>query len=374
MKKIFYVFAALAVLCGGSDADLAQTKTATTATVAPVHTSGDLVSLLPNADIVATVNIKRALNDALPQVLATQPGTLTQINGQIDEIKTKTGIDIRSFEQLAMAMKLTRTASGDFQGEPIALLRGGFNADALLAVGKLAAGKNLRQEKIGDKTVLIFTIPQDAKKGNPTAKKDPMDRFMESLMSGEVAVVSLDGNTLAAGKLNIVRSMLTDTKNRLGADLVGIVNRNPNAVMNFAGIVPANSATIFGAESNVQVATILNSLRHIFGSVDVAGGSASMMLAARTSEDPQAEELQNTLLGLKQLGAMLLGNGKDEKMIIVQRLLNNTKITRTSNEVQIMATAPQADIDALLKPQPKPTPNPTPKASDGIETSAEPSN
>src|SRR4028118_1122914 len=70
------------------------------------QTNNSLVALLPASDAVITLNMKRLLNDGLPQILVAKPDKLAQLNAQMDEIKAKTGIDPRSFEQIVVGASL----------------------------------------------------------------------------------------------------------------------------------------------------------------------------------------------------------------------------------------------------------------------------
>lgn len=167
------------------------------------------------------------------------------------------------------------------------------------------------------------------------------------MMSGEIAVTSLDTNTLAVAKPAHLRLMLTDTKSRMSPDLTGLVNRNSNAIVSFAGNLPANINSLANT-GNEQFDRIIASLRQVFGAMDVNNGNASMLFAATTAQDAQAEELLSTLIGLQSLGKMALGGKTDEKTQIAVRALENVKITRAATEVQLQATLPQSDINKLM--------------------------
>lgn len=319
--------------------------------------TGDLVSQLPAADAVATVNIKRLYNDVMPQLLSAQPTELAKINAKLDEFKTKTGVDLRQLEQVAVAMNFKFSPTGaPGDGETLMLLRGNFNAAGLLAAGKIAANGKFRQEQIAGKNVMIFTIPETAQAatketGRQAGKQGELaNGIVDKSMSGEFAVYVVDANTIAAGKLPDVRSFLgknVDT-NRVAPALVELVNRNPGSLMSFAGNVPTSAAAA-APGGNDQIGRILKSLRQMFGSVDLNTNGFTLNLAAKTSEEPQAQELEQTLLGLQMIGKGMLGGKADEKNQVISRVVENLKITRTMSEVQLQATVPQADLEKLAK-------------------------
>ena len=345
MKNILSLFAA-AVLMTGALFISGDTRNVL------AQTGSDLLAQLPASDAVATVNLKRLLNEVMPQLLASQPAKLAELNAKIDEIKAKTGVDLRLFEQAAVGVTIAPGAGGKIEAEPILLMRGSFNAAGLIAAGKIAAKGKFRQEQIGGTAVTIFTMPENVKQTTKqTGQKDEtVDNAMDKTMSGEFAVYSVDANTLGFGKLSKVRSVLTNktADNHVSADLTALVNRNSGAVVSFAGNVPRGASASFGMD-NDQIGRIINSLRQMFGSIDMNNGSASLLLAARTAEEPQAKELEDSLLGLQMLGKGFLSGKADEKSQIITRAVENLKITRNLSEVQLQANIPQADLNALAK-------------------------
>ncbi len=343
MKNILSLFAAVVLMTAALFIS-GDTRNAS------AQTGSDLLAQLPASDAVATINLKRLLNEVVPQVLASQPAKLAEFNAKIDEIKAQTGVDMRQFEQAAVGVTLVKGPAGKIDAEPILLMRGSFNAAGLVAVGKIAAKGKFRQEQIGGTAVTIFTIPEEIKQtSKPGQKDEAVENVMDKTMSGEFAVYPVDANTLGFGKLLKVRSVLTNktASNHVSADLTTLINRNPNAVMNFAGNVPAGSSAMLGMD-NDQIGKIINSLRQMFGSVDMNNGSASLLLAARTAEEPQAKELEDSLLGLQMLGKGFLGSKADEKSQAISRLVENLKITRSLSEVQLQADLPKSDLNQLV--------------------------
>ena len=357
MKKLLLLLSIFALTIGASFAQTATVK-------------NDLASQLPASDAVVTMNLKRLINEALPQMLAVLPDELNKVNSQIDDFRGQTGIDLRQFEQAAVGFKLNKTANGkSYQGEPLLLLRGQFNSSALVGVGRTALKGKYRQETIAGKNVIIFTLPQSARvvqeevtveagsNGQTTTKrtvrqaksKDGVDKFLESLTTGELALTAVDGQTLAVGKVGQVRSLLSKTATTRGsnADLIALVNRNQDAVMSFASNVPNDLTAQLGL-GNDQFGRIAGSLRQLFGAVDVSNDGALMSVAARTTNDASGQELEETLLGLQMLGKGILGGKEKPQDQVLARLVENLKITRTGNEVQLNATLPQADVNTLV--------------------------
>ena len=343
MNRFLIFFAAFLLFVGSTGAN--------TASAQANQTTNDLIAQLPASDAVAVSDMKRLLTVALPQILASKPAELAAINAHLDEFKAKTGIDARQLDRIAIGMKMNRVSPKEIDFMPVAIARGNFNAGALLSVGKIAISGKYREEKIGGKTVLVFSLKDVAAKlpaPQNAAKAERFSKIISRLMTGEVGVAVVDSNTLAFGDVKQVREMFAGNgKNRVSPDLSALVQKNPNAVMSFAGNIPQNLGGILNFD-NDEIGRILGSLRQMYGSLDVAGGSASLLLAARAETTESAQDLESTLLGLQMLGSGFLGSRSDEKSKIAVRALEALKIARTGNEIEMRASVPQTDIDKLL--------------------------
>lgn len=347
MKNVLTLLLAF-VLFGG--AAFAQTTAKTTQTAA---TDNNLVAQLPASEAVMTMNLKRLLSEVVPQMLAGDPATLNKINGGIEEFKAKSGVDLRQFEQAAVSLNYKQPRAGEFELEPTLLVRGSFNSAALVSAGKIVANGKFRQEQIAGKNVVIFTIPEMVKKPGsatqPVEKRDTIERMFDKLTTGEVAVVVVDQGTLAIGKPAQVRSLLsTAGNNRVAKDFTDHFNRNPRAVMNFAGNVPAGIAGTIEV-GNDQIAEVLGTLQKIFASVDANGGNATVALTAQTFNATQAEELSGTLQFLQSVGKGFLGGKADAKNQALTRIVENLKISQNSNQVQLDTVLTPEIIGVLIK-------------------------
>lgn len=346
MKKISAILLTLTFLVSAA-ASFAQTK------VSAARQTNDLVSQLPAADGVVQINTKRLLDEALPVILAEKPTELAKITGFIDELKAKTGLDARQFERVAIGMKFVQVRGKEIDVDPVILAQGSFNAGAMIAVGKLAANGKYREEKVGGKTVYVFSVKEvagEAQKNLPGDKNaDKAMKLGSRLLSGEIAAVAVNTNTLALGKPAQLRAMLlpANSRNKVSADLVGLINRNQNAVVSFAGTVPAFTATMLDLK-NDEFGRILASLRQISGAMDVAGTDMTMLLAARTDSPAQAEKLEETLLGLQMLGTSIFSSSGKEKDKALLRMIETLKIARNANEVQLNATLPQIELSKFI--------------------------
>ena len=104
-----------------------------------VNPGSGLLSSLPPSDAVALINVNRLLDEAMPKLLAENPARLAEVNSELANFKTQTGLDPRSFDQIALGFRYLYPAEGITKISTVALARGTFNAGAIVAAGRLAA-------------------------------------------------------------------------------------------------------------------------------------------------------------------------------------------------------------------------------------------
>lgn len=341
MKKRFFAFFILSVfILNAAGFVIADTK--------PVKKQPNaLLALLPASDVVISLDGKRFFESALPQILSGNKEMLDALDAHADEFKTNTGIDIRQFEQIAVGATIKQISDTDTDIEPVALARGNFNANSLPALAKYASSDSYREEKIGNRTVYMFSPKKLIERQKTTVKNSVFQKIIDHLIprgADEIAVTAYDANTLAFGKFERLTLMLTDAKSRVDANLLAAVNRNPNAVMSFAAKFP-NGVSGFIKWGDVQN---LNAIRRISGSLDVAGENVSISAAAKSFDVAHAEGLRQNLSDAREIGKVLLASSKNPQNKIYARLADSVKITRNGSEVLLDLLIVQSDIDLLI--------------------------
>ena len=307
-----------------------------------------LVALLPASDGAAAFDVKRFFDSALPQILSGNQPMLAKILAQIDEMKTKTGIDVRQFEQVAVGVGINKVTATEFDFAPVALMRGQINAPALIALAKIAANGKYREEKAGDKTIYIFNLREAAADKIPAddaEKAAQAAKFLDKVPD-EIAVAAFDANTLAVGTPARVNQTLT-TKTRIAADVSGLLGRNQNSVMTFASKIPGGMSSLLPLD-NDELGKNIDAIQYLYGSADVVGANANLQISAKTLKNEQAQSLLETLQGLQGLGKMFLGSSKKPQNQVYGRFIDSVKLTRSLNVVNFNLDIPQTDIDVLI--------------------------
>lgn len=345
MKHKFFALLAVGVLMlNAVGATLADTKS----NKIKKQTS-QLVALLPASDAVMTFDSQRFLSEALPQILSGNQPMLSDILGKIDEMKSKTGIDFRQFEQVAVGVTAIKIKENEYDFEPVALARGQIDASALIAVAKIAAKGKYREEKIGEKTVYIFAVKEIAAQNKPQVSNPEKDVKIDKMLgklSSEIAVTAFDSKTLAIGTEARVRQTL-EAKTRVGADLTGLLYKKQTSVMNMAAKIP-NGMSAFLPLENDELGKNIDAIQYIYGAMDVSGANTSVQMTAKTKQNMQAQGLLETLQGLQIVGKAFLGGSKGADKQVYARMIENAKFSRTLNEVTLDLDVPQDDINVLI--------------------------
>ena len=314
----------------------AQTRGRNVAAPAPAATG--LLASLPESDAVVQVKLKQLLNEAMPSMLANNPAKLAEVNASIEKFKERTGLDPRMFQQIALGARFTFPAEGVTKVQTVALANGTFSAAAMVAAGRVASNGKYREEKYKDKTIYVFTLDENIRL---------LGVF--DFRIGELAAAPLDANTLALGDLAGVRSVLDAGHVRKGAnaELIALASRDPNAIIGFGSNL---SEQLVGNLDigNAPIAADLRTLRQVYGSVSTTERELQLFLAARAVNAQAARNLGDTLEGLKQFGALLVGRLSGAKGVLAKSALSNMSIVADANELQLKTSVAQAEVGPLL--------------------------
>jgi hypothetical protein len=311
-----------------------RSRTATVAKEVP-----SLLSSLPPSDAVALVNVNRVLDEALPKLLAENPAKLAEVNAELAQFKTDTGLDPGSFDQIALGLSYSYPREGVTKIKTVALAKGTFNAGAIVAAGRLAANGKYVEQKYQGKTIYLFTLSRQVKLLG-----------LWDLKVTDLAVASLDGNTLALGDLNSVRGVIdaNRTHRRPNAELIALASRDPNAILGFGGNI--SEALLQSLRvSNDGVARELTAVRQVYGTLGMTSTDLELMVAARTVDAYAAKNLSDTVEGLKQFGAVFINRLSAAKGDLARSALNNLKIGTQGNELQLRTAVAQSQVAPLMR-------------------------
>jgi hypothetical protein len=344
VNKKFYssLIALVLMLCGlGSLTTLAQKGRDKTPARAKrgaesVPLKPGILSSLPASDAIMLIDLQRLLRDAMPRVL--DQAKLAQANTEIEKFKTRTGIDPRSFDHVAVGMRFSSLPSGMTKVNTVALAHGSFNAGAMVAAGRLAANGKYTEEKYNGVTIYDFDLNEQVK--------------MFGLLNVKVnhlAVSALDDHTLAIGDPLVVRAAIDAYRGggHVGSELVQLATRNPNALMGFGANLPQYLTQSLNVP-NDEIARNLASVRQVYGSVGATDGGFDSLVIARTENADQAKGLSDTIYALKQFAPLISGRLNGAKGKLAENALESLKVTAQGNELQIRLALAQTDLNTLM--------------------------
>ena len=298
-----------------------------------------LLASLPPSDAVALLNVNRVLDEAMPKLLAENPARLTEVTNELANFKAQTGLDPRSFGQVALGFRYLFPAEGVTKISTIALARGTFNAGAIVAAGRIAADGKYTEEKYQGRTIYRFSLDRQIKLLG-----------LWDINVGELAVTPLEENLIALGELDAVRAAIETNKARKFAnpELVALAERDPNAIVGFGGMLtPKLMANL--RITNDGIARELTAVRQVYGTLGMTETDLEVMMAARTVDPDSAKNLGDTVEGLKQFGALFINRLSAVKGTLARSALNNLKITTQGNELQLRTAVAQSQVTPLIR-------------------------
>jgi hypothetical protein len=298
----------------------------------------DALSYLPASDGIAVIDVRRLMNETMPRILAGDPAKLAQANADIDKFKTRTGIDPRAFDRVVLGMRYTYPSPKVTKLETVVIARGTFDPKGLAAAGRAAATGNYREEKYRGATIMIITI------------NDQMKLFgVWDIKINDLAVCALDPHSLAIGTVSTVRAAIeAGLKGRAGADLAALATRDSKAVIGFGAKVPPELMTSLNV-GNDTIAKDANSIRQVYGSIGSTETDVSLMLVARTDSAEAANNLNDTVTGLKQLSGLFIGRMAPARKALAQSALDNLTITTRGTELEITTKVAVANLASVIK-------------------------
>ena len=297
------------------------------------------VSFLPASEAIATVDVRRLFNQTIPQVFGGDAAKLAQFNAELDKFKTKTGIDPRSFDRLVAGVRYNYPSPKLIKVESVAIVQGTFDGKALAAKAKEVAGDDYREERYRGRKISIITINGDLKLLG-----------LWDVNVRELAACVLEPHTLAIGSPANVRAAINTGRTglRANAALVTLARRDPNAVVGFGANLPAKLLDNVDFD-NDQLMKDARSIKQVYGSMGTAENDFALLLIARTESPEAAKSLNETAMGLKQLGSILVMRINEPQLkALTQSALDNLKITIRGNELELSVRVAASSIASIL--------------------------
>lgn len=307
---------------------LAVSASAIRTSAGAVQTGSDLLQLLPDGSGVVVVDVQRVTTSSLWASLNSQNKIKTELDKAQSEI-SEMGISLAGIQTVAL------TFSAEGSHNPAVAVSGGFDQNDVLS--RLRANPKVKLTSEKYKNYEIFN-PERVKSGE-TSKKD------------DGAFVFYDSKTAVVGSLASVRASIdTKTGSRQSVaqntKLAEAIAQNPSAAVRFAMVVTSSMTS--GLKSSDLPLPDLDSVKLIFGSVDVASGlDINATLRSDTAE--HAKNIADRLNGLLDMARGFLSASKDPKTAPLVDALKAVTVTGADIDVKITGNLPMEVITQVLK-------------------------
>lgn len=348
MKIRFYVFAA-ALFCSAMLFSGAAAQTKAKPAAKPKAVQNKLLKLLPPSDAAFSLDAKRVFDESMPRVFSANQPMLNDIMAKVELVKTRTGIDLRQFEKVVGGMSAIRATETGYDYEPLILARGSFASANVIKAAKAAAAGKFREEKIGDRTVYVFSPQEVTNENKKVTDNSFLSGILEKMMAGlnkEIAISEFDGSTVVIGSLARVREIFLSTP-RIDAAMQALVERKPTSVVSFGARMPKGFEGVFDLDDDM-LGQNLKAIREIAGSVDIGTDKSDLAIIAKTAEPSQAQALKDMLAGIQSVFVPVLKSSKRAEQQMYGRLLESLKMNSAGNEVTMDLSIPQDDVNKLV--------------------------
>ncbi len=330
---------------------------------------------LPDSQAVLYVNAHRVIHDVLPRVMP--PAEYAKMLKEAQKV----GFDARGIDYVAVGARLADPAPANYLPEFVVVIHGNFNADTLLALGRIAAGsQNIspRSETYGSKTLEIIDLESLNKKsegaaggtGSGTGEGEGTPPAPKPMPYPEIAVMALDANTLVAGVPSYVRALVDAAGGRgtLKASMVDLATRDPQAIWSLTVEPPPALVDYLhkvGAPSNQEFDQMIDWVKQ----VSLANGMDALNYTMSASVLTDAPEHASAFSGLVRMGLLAAQTGlsseaakqgpKHKEYARTRAMLDAIKrfVNRTEGNTLLLSVSfPQKTVNDLLRSEIKTTP------------------
>jgi len=327
-------------LAATNSAALSTIPTTSPATQAVINS----LSSLPEADTLIYINPPRILNEVVPKLLPAKD--VEDMRKGFEEVRKNAGIDPTKIDYIVLAVRF-RKPTADLQFQPpefMVVASGDFSAESLIGLARMASQGKLRDEKYGTKTIGLMTI-------DPIVKESEKNPLLKSFT--EVGIVSLNGNTIAAGTPGYLRSAIDagDGKDRISAEALNLLVRDPNALISFAGKPWHSFAKGFGmlgTEGNPRAPRCESNIGDFYGALTMDATNFMIRGVSNADNPDTAKIIANLYSGLLRYATSEIPDPS------AQSMLKGLAITAEGDEVLVRADFPQQMVIDLIHQHMKP--------------------
>lgn len=326
---------------------------------ARAQTARDILTNFPDSQVVVYVNTQRILAEAAPRVVPQK-----KLDEAFEKMKREAmGFDVRSVHHVAAGVRFRGEPKPGAMPEFIVLVRGDFNAEALLSLVRMAMPEQMTEETYGSRTINIFKTspPKKTADGGAQPQADGAAPQPPAPFN-ELAVVAFDANTLAVGVPDYVRAAVdaeSKVEARLNEGLLDLATRNAGDLFSLVGNVPADLGKYLpgGFSQNAEATKILNSIKQVQASVGMTATDFSVQSIVRT-DTPESARAVSGMIGiglrlaetgiqkeLEKTTDVKKRQGMETALTVFRAMTNNA----SGSEVTISTAIPQKTVATFVQ-------------------------
>lgn len=313
------------LLCGVSlQAALSEAKQPATKAAS---VTDELLTLLPESDVVAVIDVQRAFVELLPLLKNISTAGIGKTATEVETFAKLAGVEPKQIQAAVVGVKMTETLG---RGSGVLLIQGVEIDGTKLTDAVKAMGGELKTADHNGKP--IYTL---IRKREPNGDTDQT----------EFAI--LGNKRLAIGDLPALKAVLDGTgKGSQAARSQTLKEAKASGLVRFAGNLPAGLRSML--ESQGELFSQIAAVKTIFGSFDLnTDNSAILNARLRTASTNNAGQLKESLNGLVVLGKAFLSGNDDPKMKLYGQLLDQVKVGVEASDVSLLLQLPKELIDKL---------------------------
>ncbi len=362
--------------------------------VTPFTIAEHSFALLPKSDVVAVLDVGRLVNDLLPKAKQAWPEQVAKVEKELTEAiseAAKNGIDLYKIKTLTIGLNLFGTKT-----------TGAMIVEGLTVTPEMMAKQDKERTTINYKGKMLYlekpkpepqvvvkssartapkrraaasksaaktgqARPATAKRTAPSSANaldnvtDVASNMGANLLKDNTAFVQLDEGRAAIGDESQVKAVIdallegANPSNSLSNELsAAIQETNATGLFRFAVNIPDSARQAAQGEEMFKNLAVT---KMVLGTLDVSDDmSLSLDARLRTGSAADATKLHESLAALLGLGKMMLGGNQDPMMAMLNKLLDQIRISPQTNDVSLALTIPRELYETFLKSVPKATP------------------
>ncbi len=362
----------------------------------PSAIADNSISLLPKSDVVAVLDVSRLVNELLPKAKEAWPDQVAKFEKEINEAVSdaaKNGVDLYKVKSLTIGLTLfgakttgamivegltitpemmakenKESTAIDYKGKTLYIEKSKPEPKPLVKGTAQNAPKGKTRTVSKSQAKTGKARPASAKAASPASNNNALSNVTDvassmgaSLLKGNAAFVQLDADRAAIGdeaEVKAVIDALTEGANptsNLGSELSAALQETKSTgLLRFAVNIPDSARQAAQSEEFLKNLAVT---KMVLGTLDVSDDmSLSLDAKLRTGSAEDATKLHESLAALLGLGKMMLGGNQDPMMLMLNKLLDQIRISPQTNDVSLAITVPRELYETFLKSDPKATP------------------